>query len=150
IVWVYMIDGFSRMQMAVSHFANNYNILLKFLGYLIAVGPVTFLIRLLTKRWADDIIETNNSLKDAGKWIGILERVTVITLVLIGQFSAIGFLITAKSILRLIDKPETKIELGTANNFSSRKHTEYVLIGTFLSFGSAIMIGLIINWLMKK
>ncbi|MEP7265034.1 MAG: DUF3307 domain-containing protein, partial [Bacteroidota bacterium] len=36
IVWVYMIDGFSRMQMAVSHFANNYNILLKFLGYLIA------------------------------------------------------------------------------------------------------------------
>jgi Protein of unknown function (DUF3307) len=148
LAWLLLIDGFAKMKVVLNELPFNYRVLLIILGYLIAIGPVTYLIKFLTLKWADEIIVENNSLKDAGKWIGILERVIVITLVLIHQFTAIGFLVTAKSILRLIDKPELPFEMQQNKGFSSRKHTEYVLIGTFLSFGAAILIGLIINWLL--
>jgi len=88
-----------------------------------------------------------DSLKDAGRWIGMLERILIITFIFINQYIGIGFLIAAKSLLRLIDKPENAF--GTSKPFSSRKHTEYVLIGTFLSFAIAILTGLVINWLLS-
>ena len=127
----------------------NYQILLKVVGYLIVIGPVTYLIKFLTAKWAADVTENSNGLEDAGKWIGMLERFIVITLIFVQQYTAIGFLITAKSILRLIDKPENITAGQPQKSFSPRKHTEYVLIGTFLSFGSAILTGLFINWLTK-
>lgn len=63
-------------------------------------------------------------LPNAGRLIGITERWMVLVFVLIGQFSAVGFLIAAKSILRFKDGDLIK--------------TEYVLIGTMLSFSLAI------------
>ena len=147
--WLILIDGVNKFFILLNELPPNYRILLRILGYLIVIGPVTYLIKFLTFRWTDEIIIENNSLKDAGKWIGILERIIVITLVFIQQYTAIGFLVTAKSILRLIDKPDMLSEAQNPKSFSSRKHTEYVLIGTFLSFGSAILTGLIINWFLK-
>lgn len=47
------------------------------------------------------------------------------------QFGAIGFLFAAKSLLRFID--------------TARAKTEYVLVGTLLSFGIAIISGIIIT-----
>jgi hypothetical protein len=125
----------------------DYRILLRLLGYLLMAGPVGFVIQFLTRRWASEL-DTNDSLKNAGKWIGILERILILTLVYINEFGAIGFLITAKSLLRVIDKPFVP---GNEQNrpFSPRKHTEYVLIGTFLSFAIAIITGLLINRLLK-
>jgi hypothetical protein len=67
----------------------------------------------------------NNDLLNAGKIIGIMERILTVTFVLLGQYEAVGFLIAAKSILRY-----------EGNNAA---RTEYVLIGTLLSFGIAIM-----------
>ena len=94
-------------------------------------------------------LDPDDSLKEAGKWIGILERVLTITFIYIGQFGAIGFLVAAKSILRVIDKPDKPSSEPTLiKPFSSRKRTEYVLIGTFLSFTIAILTGLVINWLL--
>ena len=61
------------------------------------------------------------SLKDAGKYIGILERIIVAVSILIGRFELIGFLIAAKSIIR---HSENK----------GKDFTEYYLIGTFTSF----------------
>jgi len=63
--------------------------------------------------------------------IGIIERFLVLTFVILNQFEAVGFLIAAKSILRFKDDNTIK--------------TEYVLIGTMLSFGIAIALGIIIN-----
>ncbi|EMY3554751.1 DUF3307 domain-containing protein, partial [Flavobacterium psychrophilum] len=51
--------------------------------------------------------------------------------VIIGKLEVVEFLIAAKSILRYKDTNTIK--------------TEYVLIGTMLSFGIAMMIGLLIN-----
>ena len=67
----------------------------------------------------------NNDLLNAGKIIGILERILTVIFVLRGQYEAVGFLIAAKSILRY-----------EGNNAA---RTEYVLIGTLLSFGIAII-----------
>jgi hypothetical protein len=52
-----------------------------------------------------------------------------------GYFDAIGFLLAAKSIFRFGDLKEAK----------DRKLTEYVLIGTLLSFGIALLIGLLVK-----
>jgi hypothetical protein len=52
---------------------------------------------------------------------------------LIGQYSAIGFLIAAKSIFRFSGKME---------NEKDRMQAEYILIGTLISFLFAILTGL--------
>jgi hypothetical protein len=79
------------------------------------------------------LTEGNESLKDAGKYIGILERILVFVFVILDHWEAVGFLITAKSVFRFGDLKESK----------ERKLTEYILIGTLISFGIAILIGLL-------
>jgi len=51
-----------------------------------------------------------------------------------GHWEAIGFLIAAKSVFRFGDLKESK----------ERKLTEYILIGTLLSFGIAMITGIIV------
>ncbi|WP_395048191.1 DUF3307 domain-containing protein [Flavobacterium sp.] len=102
------------------------------LGYLICVKPANIFIReTLVAGKIESISDTSAELKNAGKLIGILERILVLTFVIIGKLEVVGFLIAAKSILRYKDTNTIK--------------TEYVLIGTMLSFGIAMMIGLVIN-----
>ena len=125
--------------------------LILILGYLVVTSPFGYLIGLATQHWRLEIAKPPNeqennksqqivskkkhdSLEKAGIWIGILERILVLTFVLLGTYEAIGFLIAAKSILRFSDKDE---------NYP-RKQTEYVLIGTLLSFSAALFIGLLI------
>jgi hypothetical protein len=73
--------------------------------------------------------EKDGSLSRAGRLIGILERLFVFVFVVSGQWQAIGFLLAAKSVFRFGDLRESK----------DRKLTEYILIGTLLSFGIAIL-----------
>jgi hypothetical protein len=148
ILWLWIINGWGKMNVFVQAYLPNYRILLRVLGYLIMIGPVGYVIQYLTRKWFFEL-DPDDSLKEAGKWIGILERVLTITFIYIGQFGAIGFLVAAKSILRVIDKPDKPSSEPTLiKPFSSRKRTEYVLIGTFLSFTIAILTGLVINWLL--
>jgi hypothetical protein len=140
-IWLFMIHGWDRAKWTMPSLLMDHRFLIRALGYIIVIGPGKYLIRYFFSRWSKDIETTNDGLQEAGVTIGILERVLVLTLVFIEQFSAIGFLVAAKSILRLIDRPLSSND----DAFSSRKHTEYVLIGTFLSFGLALLTGLIIN-----
>lgn len=71
--------------------------------------------------------QESRELPNAGKLIGNTERIISLTLILFDQFAPVGFLIAAKSIIRYKESDITK--------------TEYVLIGTLLSFGIAIMLG---------
>lgn len=77
------------------------------------------------------------SLKNAGTYIGMLERLFVFGFILINQWAAIGLLIAAKSVFRF----------GDLNKGKNRKLTEYVLIGTLLSFGLAIISGMLYTYL---
>lgn len=79
----------------------------------------------------------NNAFKfAAGKYIGMLERLFILGFVIGNFWEGIGFLLAAKSIFRF----------GDLNNAKERHLTEYVLIGTLLSFGCAILIGLLYNY----
>lgn len=68
-------------------------------------------------------------LDKGGLYIGWLERALVMLLILINQPAGVGFLITAKSILRFGDVKDSR----------SRKATEYIIIGTFMSFGWGLL-----------
>ncbi len=96
--------------------------------------PVSIIMKTIFLKWdITALTEGNESLEDAGKYIGILERVLVFTFVILNHWEAVGFLITAKSVFRFGDLKESK----------HRKLTEYILIGTLISFGIAILIGLL-------
>jgi len=102
---------------------------------LLFVTVVTgIIIQMLMRKWAEELKDrSNQSLHDAGTYIGILERLLVFTFIFIGHWEAIGFLLAAKSIFRFGDLKEAR----------DRKLTEYILIGTLMSFAFAIATALI-------
>jgi len=111
-------------------------------GFLFITKPISILIKTIISIWNPENSnnDSDNSLANAGNYIGILERLFVFCFILTGHFEAIGFLLAAKSIFRFGDLKEAK----------DRKLTEYVLIGTLISFGSAIITGLIVQGLLLQ
>lgn len=96
-------------------------------------------IQIGLSNWSKDLdLSQESSLKNAGKYIGILERLFVFAFVILGKWEAIGFLLAAKSVFRFGDLRKAK----------DRKLTEYILIGTLLSFGISIGIGILTRWLL--
>jgi hypothetical protein len=108
-------------------------------GYLIVTFPLSYFLSFATQRWRRQAEEggwrSTNSLNEAGKWIGIFERILVYTFVITNHFEGIGFLIAAKSVLRFND----------IKGSDARKETEYVLIGTLMSFAASILTGILVN-----
>ncbi|WP_110687421.1 DUF3307 domain-containing protein [Salinicola aestuarinus] len=107
------------------------------LTYLIALKPLSILIAMIMARWSRDV-DTGGTLADAGARIGMLERFLILTFVLSDQLAAIGFLLTAKSVLRF----------GDLRRDRDRKLTEYVLLGTMLSVSMTLMLGLTARYLL--
>ena len=106
------------------------NRIIKITAYVFVTFPAGILIGQLTRKWREQIVDAS-ALGNAGKWIGIIERVVILTLVFNHQYAAIGLLITAKSLLRFSEANRAEIK------------TEYLLIGTLISITIAILIGLI-------
>jgi len=95
----------------------------------------SIVIRELLSNWSKALNDSNeDSLIQAGKYIGMLERIFVFTFVITSNWEGIGFLLAAKSVFRFGDLTESK----------DRKLTEYILIGTLLSFGIAIATGMLV------
>ncbi|MBF6608545.1 MAG: DUF3307 domain-containing protein [Flavobacterium sp.] len=109
-------------------------------GVLFLTTPTSILIKILISKWTPNQNDTGEDLQNAGKYIGILERLFVFGFIVGGQFTAIGFLLAAKSIFRFGDLTQAR----------DRKLTEYVLIGTFLSFGIAIVTGLLARYVLME
>jgi len=112
------------------------SIIILAIAYIFIFAPSGWLVGQLTKRWQEELPIDRDSLKDAGKIIGYLERFLILTFIILNQFSAIGLLLAAKSILRVGDK-------------HSRKETEYILIGTLASFSTAIVVGVLMQVVIK-
>ncbi|MET3036550.1 DUF3307 domain-containing protein [Chryseobacterium sp. NRRL B-14859] len=115
----------------------------EFLKILMAVlfltTPASVFIKILLSSWTPAPDGPNNiqteSLTSAGKYIGILERLLVFTFIMVNHWEGVGFMVAAKSVFRFSDLAQAK----------QRKLTEYVLIGTLLSFGLAVLTGIIIK-----
>lgn len=102
---------------------------------ILLTNPSSVIIKTLISQWTPDTMYTvASSLPDAGKFIGFLERLLVLTFILYNHWEAVGFLLAAKSVFRF----------GNLKESHDRKLTEYVLIGTLLSFGMAIAVALIV------
>jgi len=95
--------------------------------------PAAIIIGKLLEGMSNQIELDHKSLPNAGKYIGIIERLFVLIFIIIGRWEVIGLLITAKSVFRFNDLKES----------NSRKLTEYILIGTLMSFCIAILTGII-------
>lgn len=124
-------------------FLNERAFLFQALAVLFITFPSAVIIRIIINKWNPEIIssgtlpfpQAGSSLQSAGKYIGIIERLLVFTFACINHWEAIGFLIAAKSVFRFGDLKEAK----------DLKLTEYVLIGTLLSFGIAIGAALLVH-----
>jgi len=95
--------------------------------------PAAIIMNKLLDKMSGQIPLDHKSLPNAGKYIGIIERLFVLLFIILGRWEAIGLLITAKSVFRFNDLKES----------NNRKLTEYILIGTLLSFGIAILTGIV-------
>lgn len=124
---------YTDTKIELEHFSSQFWIVLT--GIVLLTKPTSIIIKNIISIWTPENKTKDNSLQNAGNYIGILERLFVFCFILTGHFEAIGFLLAAKSIFRFGDLKEAK----------DRKLTEYVLIGTLLSFGVALLIGLLVQ-----
>ncbi|WP_336962102.1 DUF3307 domain-containing protein [Chryseobacterium contaminans] len=120
-------------------FLQNQEFLKILMAALFLTTPASIFIKILLSSWTPapdgpNTIQTE-SLSSAGKYIGILERLLVFTFIMVNHWEGVGFMVAAKSVFRFSDLAQAK----------QRKLTEYVLIGTLLSFGLAVLTGIIIK-----
>ncbi|HTV60393.1 MAG TPA: DUF3307 domain-containing protein [Verrucomicrobiae bacterium] len=92
---------------------------------------IRYLLRPLLRRLPPLPDETAEELRNAGLYIGWLERILILTAVLLRSPATVGLVLTAKSIVRY---PEIK----------SGRFAEYFLIGTLLSILLALLGGIIL------
>jgi hypothetical protein len=103
-------------------------------GFVLATRAGGFAIGLYMEPWS---ASSPAGLPSGGRAIGNLERGLIFLLVLTGMPESIGFLIAAKSVLRF----------GAVGD--DRAVSEYVIIGTLVSFGCAIAVSFGTVWALQ-
>ena len=134
-LWWFAFARMSQLEIADEIFSTNFWIIAT--AYIAVLAPTSILIKSFIEyeKWMPS--ETSSQgLPNAGKWIGYLERILILTFIFTDNIEGIGFLLAAKSDFRF----------GELNKAKDIKITEYILIGTFASFTIAILIGFGINW----
>ena len=113
-------------------------VLLWIMALVFCLRPANFIIQNIFKEAKITIPDSGKeqSLPNAGRVIGNVERMLTLVFVMLGQYEAIGFLLAAKSLLRFRETDTVK--------------SEYVLVGTLLSFGIAILMGVAVKLLIES
>ncbi len=135
ICWAYYFNIIPKLGNVLLLPFTNFNISLLLFSYILVTTPYGYFIGITTKRFQN---KTNDeTLADQnGFYIGIFERLIILTFMILGQYSAIGFLITGKSIIRYSAKNEDI-------------KSEYVLLGTMISYGITIITGIVVKHLLN-
>lgn len=135
-LWWLEFARLSQLDMADEIFSTNFWLIAT--AYIAVLAPTSILIKFFIEfeKWMPSEA-SSQGLPNAGKWIGYLERILILTFIFTDNIEGIGFLLAAKSVFRF----------GELNKAKDIKITEYVLLGTFASFTIAILIGFGINWL---
>lgn len=124
---------YTNSKISIENLVTDKNLLL-IIFLLLVSSASAIIIKIIITQWnPESKKENDDSLAKAGRYIGILERLFVFTFVITNHWEAIGFLLAAKSVFRFGDLTSSK----------DRKLTEYILIGTLLSFGLAIFLGIL-------
>ncbi len=107
---------------------------------LLCITKVSAIImKTIISKWDLSAYDDESSLTNAGSYIGVLERLFVFMFIITNHWEGVGFLIAAKSVFRFGDLSKAK----------DRKLTEYILIGTLLSFGLAIASGMSYQYILN-
>jgi len=103
------------------------------ISYLLVCKPASIIISLALKKHTENLNQStqNAGLVSAGAWIGYLERCLTVSFIFMGQFAGIGFLVATKTIFRFGDLTKNK----------DMKLTEYMMLGTLLSYAMALFVG---------
>lgn len=144
LIWLYLVQRLDEIPALWRDIITDPKTLIILALYGLGTFPVAIIIGIATREWQMQISSdtlARNDLANAGIWIGVLERIIIITLVLAEQYESIGFLIAAKSLIRFSESNQ--------KNTMVNKKSEYILIGTLLSYGSAIVLGVGANALLK-
>ena len=99
-------------------------------GYLVQKVTQSFLAATQSS-----LAQLKPGLPNAGKYIGWVERILILTFIVGGYETAVGFLLGAKALVRY---PEIKED--TQGHFA-----EYFLVGTLTSVGLALVAGMAVN-----
>lgn len=97
-------------------------------GFILATRAGGFAVGALLSPYRD--VDLPQGLEHGGQLIGLLERAMIFLMVLAGEPAGIGFLIAAKSVLRL--------EATFADGIKHHRAAEYIIIGTLASFAWAM------------
>ena len=123
------------------------------IAYVVLLFPTSYFVNYFLSKW--DVVskeDTNslsnvsnqkknsNGLENAGRFIGYLERILILTFILVGKWDGIGFIIAAKSVLRF----------GDIKNHKERNVTEYVILGTLISCTVAILVGILTTIILRN
>lgn len=84
-------------------------------------------------------LEIDQGLVHGGRIIGYSERLLIYVFVLVDAPTAIGFLIAAKSIY----------SFGESSSQNRHKRSQYVIIGTLVSFAYAVTLSYVIRWALR-
>lgn len=133
IIWLIYSHQIQLFGATISSLVNSRKFWRLSLAILLLTMPSSVFIGKVTKKWSHALGSDGKiGLKDAGTWIGIMERLLIFTFITMNVINAVGFLLAAKSIFRF----------GDLKDDINHKKTEYIIIGTFISFTIAIAIGL--------
>lgn len=103
--------------------------------YVVCLNPAGVFVKkvfLSLQYQNDDAGEKQKRSYFSGYVIGMLERVCVLTLTLLGQYAAISFVIAAKSLARI-------------KQLENEEFAEKYLVGTLLSLIIALLLGVLMN-----
>lgn len=146
LLWFYLFDNAFQQLITLGNELDYSAALLVTLAYVMMLKPASIIIGEILSKWSADleadVSDSQNkkaqSLPNAGQYLGYLERVLVLTFILNGQYTAVGFVLAAKSIFRMGDLREAH----------DRKFTEYVMLGSLFSVSIALFTGFVITRLL--
>ena len=142
IVWAYLANfTLEQVMFYIASMVTAKNMVIA-IAYLLVCKPASVVISLALRKYTNNLTEThsdnsterlneNVGLVSAGSWIGYFERCLTISFIFMGQFAGIGFLVATKTIFRFGDLTKNK----------DMKLTEYMMLGTLLSYAIALLIG---------
>ncbi len=122
-----------------------------FVGWIILLFPVSELISIYLNKFRPPAYK-KKSLNESEKLIGRLERTIILVFYLAGSLEGIAFLVVAKTIYRF------GVLRGsfTSNNKANKKEdsvfavSQYIILGSFLSYTTAILGGVLINLILDN
>lgn len=143
------VAGWAWRSGLINNVSRYYKYVVVLVGWLIIVFPVGGLIGQYLKRREPPEYKSPG-LEKAGKVIGRLERTIILVFYLGGSLEGIGFLVVAKSIYRFGDlKKGYENGEETDEEESTFSISEYIILGSLLSYTAAIIGGILIKVLLS-